>query len=236
MSQRPMSPYSLSTARGKLRIWGGDGEDENEQGNGDDGELTPEEQQLKDLQEKVDKAEQATKDADKRAKDFEKQLKDKELEGADEAEKTAAERDDYKEKYEKLLKIVETSVIDTAISNLSSQKDKQGNPKYNWHDVQAVRTFLDKENIKLDIDTGDIDGLEPQLKEIATKRPYLLVAKEEQDDQNGRTPPPPPGGPATGSHPTGGSARQRETDRTKLGSKYKLPGFIGASNVGARPM
>jgi hypothetical protein len=247
MSQSPKRPYSLATAHGKLRIWGSDGEDDPKNQNGGESggsgggadenpELTAAQQAAKDAEAKAADADKKAKEADKRAAAAEKALKDKELEGADEHQRTAAERDDFKEKYEKLLKVVETSVIDTAINNLSLQKDKQGNPKYNWHDVQAVRAFLDKENIKLDLDTGEVEGLEPQLADVAKKRPYLLVTKQENDEQNGNQPPPPPGGPATGSHPTGGSARQRETDRTKLGSKYRLPGFVGAGNVGARPI
>jgi hypothetical protein len=247
MSQSPKRPYSLATAHGRLRIWGSDGEDDTKNQDGgepggsgggtdDNPELTAAQQAAKDAEAKAADAEKKAKDADKRAKDAEKALKDKELEGADDAERTAAERDDFKEKYEKLLKIVETSVIDTAITNLSNAKDKQGNPKYNWQDVEAVRAFLKRDDIQLDLDTGEVTGLDTQLKDIASKRPYLLVTKQEQDDQNGNQPPPPPGGPATGSHPTGGSTRQRETDRTKLGSKYRLPGFVGAGNVGARPL
>lgn len=241
MTQSPKRPYSLATARGKLRIYGSSGEEgegaEPEGGEGGGEEKSPEaiaaEKKIKDLEKERDDFKQKHQDEKKRADAAEKAQVDKDREGMEEHERTEAERDDFKEKYEKLLKIVETSVIDTAITNLSLQKDKSGKPKYDWHDVEAVRTFLDKENIKLDLDTGVVDGLDTQLADIAKKRSYLLVSKQESDDE----PSTPPGGPATGGHPTGGTTRTRETDRTKLGAKYKLPGFVGAgSNIGARPM
>lgn len=251
MSQSPKRPYSLSEAHGRLRIWGSDGEEDKSKqnaggaggdggdgsGSGGDGDQeTPEAKRIRELEEKNADLVKKHGDEKKRADKAEKTVTDKEREGMEEAQRTEAERDDFKQKYEKLLKIVETSVIDTAITNLSNAKDKQGNSKYNWQDVEAVRAFLKRDDIQLDLDTGEVTGLDTQLKDIASKRPYLLVTKQEMDEQNGNQPPPPPGGPATGSHPNGGSTRQRETDRTKLGSKYKLPGFIGAGNVGARPM
>jgi hypothetical protein len=251
MSQSPKRPYSLAEAHGRLRIWGSDGEDGKQtqnggqpggaagdgSGDGGDGEQeTPEQKRIRELEEKNAELDNKHKTEKQRADKAEKTLTDKEREGMEDAQRIEAERDDYKTKYEKLLKVVETSVIDSAIQNLSSAKDKNGQPKYNWQDVEAVRAFLKRDDISLDLDTGEVTGLDGQLKDIASKRPYLLVSKQEQDEQNGNQPPPPPGGPATGSHPTGGSTRQRETDRNKLGGKYKLPGFVGAGNVGARPI
>lgn len=237
-----MRPYDLATAHGKLQIWGGEGErgpkvevNVTPEGDGADPpeekELTPEEQSAKDSQDKLDKAEQKRKDAEKRAADAEKALQDKEREGMEDAQRTEAERDDYKEKYEKLLKIVETSYLDQAVAKLSSVKDKQGNPKYDWHDVEAVRPFLDMEAIKLNQDTGEVEGLDDQLKTIAKKRPFLLVDKETRDGDDGGPPPPNPNGPATGNHPFGGQTHQRETDAAKLAKKYKFDHLV----VGGSP-
>jgi len=239
MSQSPKRPYSLAEAHGTLRIWGGSGEGEGSgqpnaggegsgEGTGEGTELTDEQKALKEAQDKADAAEKRAKDAEKKAKDAEKSLQDKEREGMEEHDKLKADHTDLQAKYDKLVKLVETSVIDSHIQNLSSAKDKNGQPKYNWQDVEAVRAFIDREQIDIDLDNGTVNGIENQLKDIATKRPYLLVTKQEQDGGNQ---PPPPGGPATGSHPTGGTVRQRETDRQKLGAKYRIPGFVGAGNV-----
>ena len=239
---------NLAAALGnpKLRIWGGDGDGDGDGGNGGqggnggagsggnsgegDGDQDDVQRRISDAENKVKEAETARRDADKRLKDLEKQIKDKELEGKDESERTAAERDDYKDKYEKLLKIVETSFIDQSIVNISGVKDKAGNAKYDWHNASALRPFLDMSKLDIDIDTGEVKGLDGQLAEIAKSHTYLLVSKDERDGGNGGQGGngggySPPDNRGTGSHPYGGQPRAREKDRNKLGSKYKLPGF-----------
>lgn len=229
-----LSPFEANLAA-TLRIWGGDGEEGDgggnagvggagaEGGEGDDGQDDVQ-RRIADAESKVKEAETARKDADKKLKELEKQLRDKDLEGKDESERTAAERDEYREKYEKLLKIVETSFIDQSIMNISSTKDKGGNPRYDWHNASALRPFLDMDKLDLDIDTGEVKGLEGQLAEIAKKHTYLLVSKDNRDGNSGGNYQP-PDNRGTGNHPYGGQPRQRETDRNKLGSKYRLPGF-----------
>lgn len=237
MDQRPMSPYSLCNAHGRIHVWGGEGERgatvevtvegaDGAEGT-EDVEETPEAKAAKETQDKIDKAEAKAKDADKRATDAEKALKEKEQEGMEEHEKTEAERDDYKEKYEKLLKFVETTAIDTAINELSSKKDKNGNPKYDWNDVKAVRPFLDKEAIKLDLDNLEIEGLEPQLQDIAKRMPFLLVPKETRDGGSGDFSPSDTRN--TGNHPFGATPRARETDKGKLANKYKFDHLVAPS-------
>ena len=214
-------------------IWGGEGERENEsqsnQGNnqsgdtgkpgdgnagpGDDGSDV--ESRLRDLETKLDAEKKARIAEKKRADKAETDLTAKNQEGQEEAERTASERDDFKAKYEKLLDFVETSYIDTAIMK---------NKKYDWHDVEAVRTFLNKDSIRLDMDTGEIEGLDLELKRLAAEKKWLLVQQGDRDSDQA-PPAAPPGTPPTGSHPVGGTTRQRETDRNKLGAKYKLPGF-----------
>jgi len=212
-------------------IWGGEGERDGEnqggqnQGESGDTGKPPEgdgnsgdgdddgAKRLKELEDKLDSEKKQRIAEKKRADKAEQSLLTKNQEGQEEAERTATERDDYKAKYEKLLEFVETSYIDTAIMK---------NKKYDWHDVEAVRSFLNKDNIRLDMDTGEIEGLDLELKRIASEKKYLLVPHE---SEGGAPPSAPPGTPPSGSHPVGGSTRQRETDRQKLGAKYKLPGF-----------
>lgn len=141
-------------------------------------------------------------------------------EAGDDNERVVAERDDYKKKYEKLKGLMETSYLDHAISK---------NSKFDFHDPEAVRTFLDRKAIRLDLDTGSVEGLDEQLRKVAREKPYL-VRKDEAGSSDDFTPPP----GTTGNHPRGGSARQRETDRNKLGTKYKIPGFSGFAS--SKPM
>lgn len=132
---------------------------------------------------------------------------------ADESDRVVQERDSYKQKYEKLKDLMSTSYIDNAIMRQT---------KFDFHDTEAVRAFLDQSKIRLDLDTGKIDGLDEQLRKIAKERPYLVRQPESQSAPNNFTPPP---GPSTGSHPYGGTVSQKETDKRKLGSKYRIPGY-----------
>jgi hypothetical protein len=220
MTESPKRPYLFT-------IFGGEGEREQDPKAGEQQqELSPEEQAAKEVEERLTKAEQAAKEADKRAKDAEKKLQEKEREGMEDFQRTEAERDDFKDKYEKLLKIVETSYLDTAIMKAKGLK---------FRDPEGVRAFLDHESISVDLDTGDIKGLDNELKRIAKDKPYLLVPTEGEGQQGGEHKPPP--GPPTGNSPVGGSVRQRETDRGKIGVKYNIPGFRGATNVAnTRPL
>lgn len=243
MTQSPLRPYSLETAHGKLRIRGGDGEGEQnpagtgEGGAGNEGEPheTEEQKAVREAQEAADAATEKAKAAEKRAADAEKKLTDKEREGMEDHEKLQADHEDLQTRYDKLLKFVETSFLDSAIMKMSAARNKDGAVKYEWQDVEAVRAFLDMDAVKLDMDTGAIDGLDKQLADIAKKRPYLLVQPGQGDpnggNNNGGGNFQPPPGPGTGNHPYGGTNRQRETDSNKLAKKFKFDHLV----VGGSP-
>lgn len=222
MIERPESPILF-------RAWGGEGERgsgvtvEVKPGEGEgETELTDEQKAAKELEDKAAKAEEKAKEAEKRAADAEKALQEKEREALDEGEKLKADHEDLQQRYEKLLKFVETTAIDTAIAQLSSKKDKNGQPKYEWNDVKAVRPFLDKDAIKLDLDNFEVDGLESQLADVAKRMPFLLAPRETDGGGSGGGDYSPPDTRSTGSHPYGGTPRPRETDRGKLANKYKF--------------
>lgn len=227
MPESPKRPYSLATAHGRIRVWGGEGERGEGKPEGEVGgaeELTEDQKVIKEAQQKAEEAETKAKDAEKRAKDAEKALQDKEREGMEDTEKLKADHDDLQQRYEKLLKFVETTAIDTAILQISGKKDKDGNPAYDWHNPTALRALLNREELNIDLDNQAVDGLEAQLKSLAKDQPYLLVSKEERDESAGYTPPDQRG---TGNHPNGGSPRPRETDRQKLAGKYKFGHLVG---------
>lgn len=223
---RPSSPVQKLHPFNMFRVWGGEGDRDDpnagggDGGDGDENELTPEQKKIQELEAERDDLKKKHGDEAKRAKDFEKKLTDKEREGMEDAQRTEAERDDYKAKYEALAKLMETSYLDTAIAKLSNAKQKDGSPKYDWNDADAVRAFLDMDAIKLDIDTGEVDGLKEQLAAIAKDKPWMLVPVQSEGDGSG--PYSPPDQRSTGNHPNGGSARQRTTDDKKLASKYKF--------------
>lgn len=224
-----------------FRVWGGEGEREGEPSvtvevNPEPKpESKPKPKPDSDTDAKADAKSDGGDDSDTRIRDLEAKYdaekkqriklereKDKALtEAIEGAENVEAERDAYKEKYEKLLKYVESDAIDSAILK---------NSKYEWHDVEAVRAFIDRNNIRLDIDNGVIDGIDMELKRIAKEKPYMLVERQETKQEDFE----PKDKRGTGTHPFGGSTSQRETDRAKLGAKYKIPGFGPGSS--ARPM
>ena len=223
--------------KGTLRIQGGDGEGEpkppvaevivktEEKPKTDSpSESEADDSKIKDYESKLDKEKAERIRLQTQLDQTQAQLKEKALGEQTEAQQTAAERDQLKEKYDKLKQFMETGYLDTAIL-----KEK----KYDWHDVEAVRAFIDKNNIRMDMDTGKIEGLDIELKRIAKEKPYLLVNKTDQPAPN--TPPPAAGTPSSGSHPFGGSARQRETDRAKIAAKYKIGGY-SAAGTPLRPM
>lgn len=161
-------------------------------------------------------------DAEKQKRIQLQKERDKELEGkVKEFANTEAERDSYKEKYEQLLKYVETTALDTAIIKASGEK-------YNWEDVEAVRVFIDQDNIRLDIDTQKFDGIEAELKRIAKEKPYLLKKTEDAGAGNGQ-PFVPADQRSTGNHPFGAQPRARETDPNKLRDKYRMPGAFASA-------
>jgi hypothetical protein len=139
-----------------------------------------------------------------------------------------SERDDYKAKYEKMLAYVEKDGLENAINKMSAKKTKDGNPTYQWEDVEAVRVFIDPNKIRLDLDSGNVEGLDAELKRIAKEKPYLL---SKPADNTPPAPPLPAGTPNSGSHPSG-NTHQRETDREKLKQKYR----IGPQFANVRPV
>lgn len=243
MSESPMRPQSLVVPQTLLRIYGGDGEGNEpggEGGQGAQGGNQPGSNEggkpggnddvdarIRDLEKRASDADKARKDERKRAEALEKQLRDRDLEGADDVERATAEATEYKEKYEKLAAIIETSYLDSAILKLSQGRNKDGSPKYDWQDVEAVRVFLDMEQITVDLDTGDVDGLDKQLSEIAKSRPYLLVQPKQPGGQQNFAP---PAGPPSGNSPVGGGTRQRETDKNKIAKKFKFDHLIAGGS------
>lgn len=255
MNLSAQSPFETKLLRalsaGKLRIIGGDGDGNdggnNDAGNGQAGESGKTENKSQpsggSAEDKSkqnsddgsgDRIKQLEADLDREKKDrikLQRQLDKKDQEAQKDAENVEAERDDYKQKYEKLLNWVENTGIESAIL-----KDK----RFQWHDVEAVRTFIDRNNIRVDIDSNSVEGLDLELKRIAQDKPYLLVPKQNDSGQgsgNGQgsgqgnnQESPANGQPPSGSHPFGGNARQRETDKQKIGQKYKIPGYIASSN------
>lgn len=143
--------------------------------------------------------------------------------------KTKAERDmaTLQARNEQLEGFMASTYIDAAIVR---------NTKFSWNNIEDVRAFIRQDEIRLDMATGKIEGLDIELKRIAKEKPYLLkkATRQQNDDQeqgnnnqqqNG-DPRRQSGGRVTGSSRT--DAKQRDA----LGSKYKIPGFGALRSIG----
>jgi hypothetical protein len=140
--------------------------------------------------------------------------------------KTKLERDynAMKTRASKLENFMQTTYIDAAIV-----KDV----RYAWNNIEDVRLNIKDSAIRLDMETGEIEGLDLELKRIAKAKPYLLKKKatredsdDDQGDGNGRQ-----GNPGnrrqSGAHPFGGRTKTDGKDRARIASKYKIPGVPG---------
>lgn len=239
MKKSPFEATDLLAS--KFLVHGGDGKEGGAEGDppegnsttttvttdGEGGKQTTETKETKtpDLQAQLDTERAARIALQKERDDAAESAKQEALQQQDANKQVESERDDYKQKYEKLKGLMETSYLETAILKQYKEPDAEGkNGKgFNFHDPADVRTFLNQSVIRLNMDTGEVEGLDLELKRIAKEKPYLLKPTGENKNEGGGGFTPPPGN--TGNHPRGTSQHQRETDRNKLAEKYKIPGF-----------
>jgi hypothetical protein len=125
---------------------------------------------------------------------------------ANEDKDAAKERDEVKAENAKLKGLLEGKFLAWSIET---------EKKYAWQNVEDVIKFISDDEIDINVDKGQIEGLDMALKRIAKEKPYLLVQK--QDDQQQR--------PPSGSHPVGSKSGDTVTEQHRLGKKYKIPGF-----------
>lgn len=130
--------------------------------------------------------------------------------------KTEAET--LKSENARLQKLMSKSTLRTAISS---------NDTYKWYNIDDAIRELNMEDLDIDIEHGEVDGLEAQLKKIAKNKPYLLKKSEQQDEDNASGGNQKPGGfGRTGINPSG-SQRQKSsqlTQREALIKKYRVLG------------
>lgn len=236
-----------------FRFWGGDGEDDDDDDDADDVDKDEddddddEDDEDDDEEEDVDKKPKAKRkpaakdddddddeDDDDDDGDTAKELArlkrenirlKKAQDKKDEDAKTEKDKDKRIRSLEKRAgraeRLVRTSYIETAIA-----KQK----KYEFIDVEDVRKALDMDAIDIDMDSGDIDGLDLELKRIAKKKPHWL--KSDDDDEEpapGRRRPPPQQRRQSGGHPYGTRNRREGLDKDAIARKYKIPGISGVT-------
>ena len=129
--------------------------------------------------------------------------------GKDATETTANELKTLKADNERLQKQLERSAVRTAIV---------AEDKYKWHDVDDIYSKLDLDDLDIDPETGEVDGLDVQLKSLAKKKPYLL---RESDASGGDGDAGTKFG-STGHNPRGTGARSKGRQETAAAQREKI--------------
>lgn len=129
--------------------------------------------------------------------------------GKDATETTANELKTLKADNERLQKQLERSAVRTAIV---------AEDKYKWHDVDDIYSKLDLDDLDIDPETGEVDGLEAQLRSLAKKKPYLL---RESDASGGDGDAGTKFG-STGHNPRGTGARSKGRQETAAAQREKI--------------
>lgn len=143
-------------------------------------------------------AEKRRADAAERERD---ELKNKDK---DETETLAMKLKKSEEENEKHLSRIQNMAVRNAINEYDKVK---------FQNVRLVMKELDFDDLEIDLDTGEVDGLEGQLRSIAKEMPYLVKGKSGSSDDSGKRQP-------TGRNPGNGSQAPKETDQQELLKKY----------------
>lgn len=198
-------------------IMGGSGEGEDSVDSGTDGDEGDGDEETGDEKPKTKSADPKVKelsDENSRRRNENKNLraeldakaaKLKEYEDADktETDKLTGERDELKQKSEKL---AETNY------RLSLQVAFLQNNTHDWHNPKAALRLLDLDGVEID-DEGEVKGLDDAIKKLATENPYLLKDKAGKTDDEESGAPPASGQPVS---------KKAEKQRTALEQKYRL--------------
>lgn len=232
-----MKPYSLAEAAakacGKIVIWGGEGE---RQGGDDDNDVNDQQddENSGESENSDGSGDQDDEDSDDEgdgksgkpdSPNYEKLLRDAKKESiaqkkeidrlkaaktkADGDKDAAAERDEAQAENTKLNGLLNKEFLEWKIGK---------NEKYDWVVIDDVVNAIDKEAIDIDIETGEVDGLDLELKRISKSRPHWLKKNQRNDDDDEAP-------PASGSHPRGGKITNDEAELKRVGAKYKVPGY-----------
>lgn len=86
--------------------------------------------------------------------------------------------------------------------------------KRTWHDSSAVIALLDTSEVEIDPESGNIEGVEEALADLAKDKPFLLKTAGSRQ-----------GNGSSGSQPNAGSGGNKQTEeqrKRELGKKWKL--------------
>ena len=99
--------------------------------------------------------------------------------------------------------------IKSAVSNFEIAKDK----KAEWHDSDMVLSMLDKSKLAINPKTGEVGGLDDQLKDLAKNKPFLLKSAGGTSEGNNAGP--------TGSTPQSSAAGTKGSEAAQDEAKIR---------------
>lgn len=92
------------------------------------------------------------------------------------------------------------------------------NKKYSWKDASIVSKLIDRSEIKIDVKSGKVEGVEDALKKLAKDHAYLLAGADDNNSGNGNSGVPngfPAGAPASGGVPGGGGDSSAKANKRR---------------------
>ena len=148
----------------------------------------------------------------------------------DEARATLEEKEAGKQSTEQKL-TKDLNKANETIAALTSQLENgllrtsiQEFEAYKWHDVNLVMRELNKKAIFVDLEEGEVEGIQKELKRIAKEKPFLVKKAEKSKDDDADDDEKPEPKPKSGQH----QRRQNATTKRQkaLTDKYRMAGRI----------
>lgn len=189
------------------RINGGSdsNDDDDDDDEGDDDDLTDEQKNARKLARENRKRRKDNAALKARLAELEKEQEEAKLSRKTKLEQEQAKREEATRKAQTLSSTNERLLLENAIL-----KDS----KRDWHDPSAVIALLNRDDIEVDPESGNIEGIEEALSDLAKDKPFLVKTAGTRQN-NG----------ASGGHPSGGRNGDRKTkeqEQAELKKKWKL--------------
>lgn len=147
----------------------------------------------------------------KRADAAEARVKELESAGKSAEEKLKADLQEALDRADKLTAAGTRNVLRTAIME---------HDKFRWHDVGDVMKELNMDDLDVNVEDHEVEGLESQLKDLAKRKPYLLKKSSEEEEEGSvvtKTPRTP-----SGTNPGRRKPAPKKEDREALLNKYSV--------------
>jgi hypothetical protein len=186
---------------------GGDGSGSEGQGGGEGGgedkgkQIDPND--LKAVQEELERVKSRMQAADKRASDAETKVKEYEDKDKDELTKTTERVTELE---------TENKALETAVNSLRIENEFLASNKYTWHNPKRALSLADLSEVTITED-GKVEGLDKALDALAKSDAYLLKKEDGEEE-------PPEGSSGSGAGSGRKGDKGKVADKEALQKKY----------------